>query len=139
MFVWDVLSIFIFLVLTLINGILWYVSSAGFCFNWNLFFKRKKQQLLSLLDFQETNRCEWLDSKSDQLYLHNFIYLQKGSPSYIFWLDFHFVTQNETRVIISAGNYWLWLNPIPSSFLKSHNLYQNKKSKLQNFFILSEH
>ena len=133
--------------MTIPKGILWYVSSAGFCFDWNLFFKRKKQQLLSLLDFQDTVTLvnDLIPSQTNCIFTTLYIYKREVLLIYFDSILIYItkvtrqVTQNETRVIISAGNYWLWLNPIPSSFLKSHNLYQNKKSKLQNFFILSEH
>ena len=47
-------------------------------FQWKFIFQKKKT-------IRNFNPCEWLDSKSDQLYLsHNVIYLQKGGPFYIF-------------------------------------------------------
>ena len=127
------------------NFLIYFIN--GILFQLKIIFQKKKTTLIFARFSRNFNPWEWLDSKSDQLYLsHNVICLQKGGPFYIFWLNLNLYHKSNQashpkwdRSHYYSWNYWLWLNPIPSPFLKSNNLYQNRKSKLQNLFILSEH
>ena len=59
-------------------------------FQLKFIFQKKKTTLIFARFSRNFNPWEWLDSKSDQLYLsHNVICLQKGGPFYIFWLNFN--------------------------------------------------
>ena len=114
-------------------------------FQWKFIFQKKKTTPIFARFSRNFNPCEWLDSKSNQLYLsHNVIYLQKGSPFYIFWLNLKNKSNQASNPKWEQSHHFSWklltlLKSHPRPFLKSHNLYQNKKSKSQNLFILSEY
>ena len=77
------------------------------------FSKEKKQQLLSLLDFQDTLTLvnDLIPSQTNCIFTTLYIYKREVLLLYFDSILIYItkvtrqVTQNETRVIISAGNY----------------------------------
>ena len=111
-------------------------------FQLKFIFQKKKTTPIFARFSRNFNPCEWLDSKSNQLYLsHNVIYLQKGSPFYIFWLNLKNKSNQASNPKWEQSHHFSWklltlLKSHPKTIIEIAKFISKQKVKIT---ILSEY